>query len=62
MRTRAGDNDTATAVHHQFGMHVNVYNPCVDTKDKDIKNLIYLEGFDMMDFIPNSLRDAQEYL
>jgi pimeloyl-ACP methyl ester carboxylesterase len=57
-RKRAGSLDTASTFFTIYGLNINVYNPCAGTSDSVTKNLIYLEGFDVMDFRGALNRDA----
>jgi hypothetical protein len=59
-KTRAGPNDDPNQTINNFGMNINVYEPCNSPDPQFTKTLIYLEGFDINDFSPNLNRTAQE--
>lgn len=58
-RTRADPYDEADQKLFMYGMNINVYEPCNTLDPQFTKTLIYLEGFDVEDFLPYSGRDAQ---
>lgn len=58
--TRAGALDFPNQELSMFGMNINIYEPCEVSHPEGIKTLIYLEGFDILDFSTNLNREAQE--
>ncbi|MFK7971456.1 MAG: hypothetical protein AB8F95_13890 [Bacteroidia bacterium] len=59
-KLRAGVNDIPDSQLSLFGMELNVYEPCSSQSPQHEKTLIYVEGLDVMDFIPSMNRDADE--
>ena len=57
--TREDPFDDPDVVMNMFNMQINVYNPC-SMQPEHMKTLVYLEGFDILDFLPNMLRTADD--